>query len=111
MRWSPRALVIAIVAIAAVAAALAFLQSPPSKTAPGVWLLQSALIASGGLGFVLVCVVEGVFMQAMPQIAFALAVTLLPVFVYLKTGRTGVLAVGSMLWVFVGWWATIGSTF
>jgi hypothetical protein len=103
--------VIAIIAVVAISAMLAFVHSPPAKTSAAAWATQAALIASGGLGFALVCLVEGVIMQAIPQVAFALATTLLPVFIYSRTRKPSMLALASALWILVGWWATVGSTF
>ena len=111
MRAIPRPVLIAIIAIVAVSGMLALLHSPPAKTSTGAWAAQAALIASGGVGFALVCVVEGVFVQAIPQVGFALALTFLPLLVYSKTKRLTALVVASALWILVGWWATVGSTF
>jgi len=111
MRAISRAVVVAVIAVIAISIMLAFVHSPPAATSTGAWAMQAALIASGGLGFALVCLVEGVFMQAIPQVAFALAATLLPVFIYARTKKPSALALASAIWLLVGWWATVGSTF
>jgi hypothetical protein len=103
--------VIAIIAVVGVSGMLALLHSPPAKTSIGAWATQAVLIASGGVGFALVCLIEGVLMQAIPQVAFALAVSIVPTLVYARTKRPSVLVVASALWVLIGWWATVGSTF
>lgn len=100
---------IAIIAVVGISAMFAFVHSPPG-TSVGAWATQAALIASGGLGFALVCLVGGVLMQAIPQVAFALATTLLPIFIYSRTRKPSMLALASVLWILVGWWATVGST-
>jgi hypothetical protein len=90
---------------------LALLHSPPWHSSNIAWAHQSALIASGGIGFAVVCFLEGVLVDALPQVALALGIPFIPMLLYLRSKNVGLLALTVVLWVLIGWMATVGTTF